>query len=80
MQYIATFYTHLGAVKYHRYLLRKGIKTETMPVPRKFSSNCGIGVSFSTTEDIKTLISEDIERVFLTQDGIDKLIYTNELL
>lgn len=80
MEYLATFYTHLGAVKYHRYLQNKGIKTETMPVPRKFSSNCGIGVSFSTAEDIKTLISEDIERIFLIQDGIDKLIYTNEFL
>ncbi len=78
MQYIATFYTHLGAVKYNRFLQKKGLSAETMPVPRKYSSNCGIGVKFSTTEDIKTLISEDIEKIFLIQDGTGRLIYNNE--
>jgi hypothetical protein len=78
MEYIATFYTHLGAIKYHRYLYNIGVSAETIPVPRKYSSNCGIGVKFSTLEDIRTLISEDIEKIYLLNDGTGKLIYNNE--
>lgn len=78
MEYLATFYTHLGAVKYHRYLQNGGISAETMPVPRKYSSNCGIGVKFSTPEDIKALISEDIEKIFLILDGTGRLIYSSD--
>ncbi len=49
-----------------------------MPVPRKYSSNCGIGVKFSTSDDIRAWISEDIEKIFLLNDETDKLIYNNE--
>lgn len=80
MEYIATFYTHSGAIGYHRYLQNKGVSAETMPVPRKYSSNCGIGVRFSTLEDVKTFISEDIEKIFLLQDGRGRLIYENDPL
>lgn len=78
MEYIATFYTHLGAVKYHRYLHNKGVSAETIPVPRKFSSNCGIGVKFSTDENIRAWISDDIEKIFLLNKETDKLIYHND--
>lgn len=80
MEYMATFYTHFGAVKYHRYLQNLGVRAETMPVPRKYSSNCGIGVRFGTAQDIKTLISEDIEKLFLLQDGEGRLIYQDEMI
>ena len=75
VEYIATFYTHLGAVKYHRHLHAKGVSAETLPVPRRYSSNCGIGVKFSTADDIRAWISDDIEKIFLLRDGEDKLIY-----
>ena len=78
MEYIATFYTHSGAIKYQRYLQNKGVKAQTMPVPRRFSSNCGIAVRFSTAEDISPIISEDMEKVYLLSDGQDRLIYNAE--
>ncbi len=78
MNFLATFYTHSGAVNYHRYLQKRGITAETMPVPRRFSSNCGIGVRFTTGENIEELISADLEKLFLLQEGQDKLIYENE--
>lgn len=64
MEYTVVFFTHSGAIKYHRYLNSIGIKNETMPIPRRLSSNCGIGVRFSTEEDILNMITEDIEKVF----------------
>jgi hypothetical protein len=79
MNYIATFYTHLGAVRYHRFLQGKGIQAETMPVPRKYSSDCGIGVRFTTKDEIRDLISEDINKLYLVQPGEDRIIYKNEL-
>jgi len=77
MEYMATFFTHFGAIKYKRFLASMDIIAETMPVPRKYSSNCGIGVKFSTTQDIRQLISEDIEKIFALQDDKDLLIYDN---
>jgi len=78
VEYLAIFYTHLRAVQYKRYLQNIGASAESMPVPRKYSSNCGIAVRFSTSEDTRDLISEDIEKIFLLQDGQDRLIYNNE--
>jgi hypothetical protein len=78
MDYLATFYTHSGAVKYKRYLERLGVQAENIPVPRKLSSNCGIAVKFTTSIDIRTLISDEIEKVFLIQDGKDAIIYNND--
>lgn len=69
MEYTVVFFTHSGAIKYHRYLNNAGIKNNTMPVPRKLSSNCGIGVRFSTEKDIFNMITDDIERVFKTESG-----------
>lgn len=79
MEYIATFYTHLGAVRYHRYLQSRGVQSDTMPVPRRYSSDCGIGVKFTTKEDIKNLISEEIDKIFLINEGEGRLVYKNEL-
>lgn len=64
MEYTVVFFTHSGAIKYHRYLNSIGIKNETMPVPRRLSSNCGIGVRFETNQDINNMITEDIEKIF----------------
>lgn len=78
MEYVGVFFTHSGAIKYHRYLISKNINSETMPVPRKLSSNCGIGVRFTTEEDIGAMITEDIEKIFIMKDGKYTLIYEEE--
>ena len=59
LEYIATFFTHSGAVKYKKHMFRLGISVELHPVPRRLSSDCGIGASFSTHRDLRKLI-EDI--------------------
>ncbi|HHY09723.1 MAG TPA: DUF3343 domain-containing protein [Firmicutes bacterium] len=77
MEYIATFYTHSGAIKYRRHLKSKKIDVELMPVPRQLSSNCGIAASFTLTEDINFYISEDMEKLFkITPNGYE-LLYKN---
>lgn len=69
MEYTVVFFTHSGAIKYHRYLKSIGIANEKMPVPRKLSSNCGIGVRFKMEEDIDNMITEDIEKIFKIESG-----------
>ena len=71
MQYFITFFTHSGAIKFSRMLNKKNILNETSPVPRKLSSNCGIGVSLNYDEDIEELYIEDMERIYRKSD--DKL-------
>lgn len=77
MEYVATFYTHSGAVKFQKFLKQQSINVELMPVPRKFSSNCGIGARFNVEGDIKSYITYDIEKLYETGSG-DRLIYSGD--
>lgn len=78
MEYVAIFFTHSGAIKYHRYLKSVGIKNETMPVPRKLSSNCGIGVKFFKPDGIENIITDDIEKIYKLEDKNHTLVYNCE--
>ncbi|MEA4847025.1 MAG: DUF3343 domain-containing protein [Clostridiaceae bacterium] len=77
MQYLATFFTHCGAVKYQNHLKKQSIPVELMPVPRKLSSSCGIAAQFAYSGDIRSMISEDIESLFEIEGTEHKLIYKN---
>ncbi len=77
MEYLATFYTHVAAIKYYKIITARGITAETMPVPRRFSSSCGIGVKFVTRQDIRNLIFGEVEKIFQLGDN-EKLIYDSE--
>ena len=77
MQYLATFFTHCGAVKYQNYLKSRSMTAELMPVPRKLSSSCGISAKFEYSGDIRSMISEDIEKLFEITGSEYKLIYKN---
>ena len=45
-RYIATFYSHFGAMSYYDSIIKQGISAKLMPVPRKVSSSCGTCVSY----------------------------------
>ena len=75
MEYLATFFTHSGAIKYQRHLKNCDISVELMPVPRKLSSNCGIAAKFCYDSDIKTMISDDIERLYTIEGREYRMIY-----
>lgn len=78
MEYYATFFTHSGAMKYSKHLKEKNIESEISPVPRKYSSNCGIGVRFQTDLDMKNLINSDMEKLYKIDNKDSILIYTAE--
>lgn len=46
MVYIATFYSHFGAIRFHKQCAQQGVEVRLMPVPRALSSSCGTCARF----------------------------------
>ena len=46
MIYIATFYSHFGAVHFKKICESKKLPAKMMPVPRNLSSSCGTCVQY----------------------------------
>ena len=64
MIYIATFYSHFGAVRFKKECKKENISAEAMPVPRDLSSSCGTCVRFETDKDINSFTwSQEVEQV-----------------
>ena len=76
MDYIATFLTHSGAVKDRRYKGRLELEADLLHVPRHLSSDCGIAAWFSTDLDLSSLITAEIEKLFVVEEGGERLDYS----
>jgi len=63
--YIATFFTHYGAIKFDRDCKKNGVSSKMMPVPRKLSSSCGTCVKFEAENHDFFEIDEDLEGCYL---------------
>lgn len=61
--YIATFFSHFGAIRFHKELKAVGLFATLMPVPRKVSSSCGTCVRFSAAA-LPELPLEDVEGLY----------------
>ena len=73
--YIATFFSHFGAIRFHKGLQDRGIAAKMMPVPRKVSSSCGTCVRFESEE--LPPHNEDVETLYrLEGDGLAQ-VYSN---
>lgn len=71
------FFTHSGAIKFDRKCRRENIQCELMPVPRILSSNCSVCAKIEYS-DIEGLIDDEIEKIFLTENNENKLIFESE--
>lgn len=78
MVYTILFFTHSGAIKFERKCKKNNIECELMPVPRILSSNCSISAKIEFEEQIEDLIDEEIEKIFLTKNNENKLVYKAE--
>lgn len=73
-QYVATFFSHFGAIRFGRTLRELGIQHALAPVPRKLSSSCGTCVRF-TVQTLPELPEGDLERLFrVTEAGFEEVI------
>lgn len=68
MIYIATFFSHFGAIRFKKYCEKQGWAARVMPVPRDLSSSCGTCVRYEG--EFPDMIPEEVEQiVFITADG-----------
>lgn len=49
--YIATFYSHFGAIRFKKACEKAGLPASVMPVPRNLSSSCGTCVRFQAEKE-----------------------------
>ncbi len=77
--YIATFHTHLSAVRTHRALTQRGVTAALAPVPRKLSASCGTCVRFQAEGPQPSCLDADFEKVVLERsDGVYETLLENE--
>ena len=61
--YIATFHTHLSAMRTQRTLTGQGVAARLSPVPRYLSASCGTCVIYRAEEARLACMDADVERV-----------------
>ena len=80
-QYIATFFSHFGALRFQRLCSQLGWPARLAPEPRSLSSSCGTCVLFQTAElatyDLSQLITPELEQLVLDDNGYT-FLYTVE--
>lgn len=70
MEYLATFYTHYGAMRFHKHCKKDGIPAKMAPVPRELSASCGVCVRFEAVCVPEIAEHEDMEQCYaVTADG-----------
>ena len=62
-EYIATFHTHLSAMRTQRALAEQGVAARLSPVPRYLSASCGTCVIYCAEEANLDCMDSDVERV-----------------
>ena len=71
MTYIATFYSHFGAIRFKKLCERRGWAARVMPVPRDLSSSCGTCVRYDGTDLCPSDgMPEEVEQIVeVTENG-----------
>lgn len=74
-KYIATFFSHFGAIHFSKQCAEMNIKAKMMPVPRDLSSSCGTCVLYEASDPNINIISlSELEQlVQITENGYLKL-------
>lgn len=62
-KYVATFYSHFGAIRFKKELEDMGIPVRLGPVPRYLSSSCGTCVFFSAEAEPEVKEKDEIEQI-----------------
>ena len=79
MIYIATFFSHFGAIRYKKLCEQAGYAAKTMPVPRALSSSCGTCVRCEGGfVEPAGVCAEEVDRIArVTEDGY-VFVYNSE--
>lgn len=75
-QYVATFHTHLAALRSCGALKKAGIGDACLaPVPRRLSSSCGTCVFYSGEEPMLSCMDADLEAVYRREEAAFALVH-----
>lgn len=80
-EYIATFYSHYGAVCFKKNCEKLGISTKIMPVPRNLSSSCGTCVRFWMEQkfsEVSLELNEELEQIVQVEGDSYRALYRSE--
>jgi len=69
--YIATFFSHFGAIRFRKLCQKAGWNAQVMPVPRDLSSSCGTCVRYEGTGLCpEAKMPEEVEQIVeVTENG-----------
>ena len=73
--YVATFHTHLAALRTCRALTNAGAQARMAPVPRSLSSSCGTCVFYSGASPMEPDMDGDLEAVYRREGGAYTLVH-----
>ncbi len=78
-QYVATFHTHLAALRSCNALKKAGLEEARLaPVPRRLSSSCGTCVFYEGAEPMLSCMDADMEAVYRREEGAFSLVCQGE--
>ena len=78
MTYIATFYSHYGAIQFRKNCEKMNLEAVVLPVPRDLSSSCGTCVRFETEGDFPEKNEEVEQIVRLEENGYVCIYHADE--
>lgn len=79
MKFIATFFSHFGAIRFEKNCRDKNVPAKLMPVPRTLSSSCGTCVYYESNDNnVEALITGEVEQIVEVSDDGYKEIYRAE--
>lgn len=79
MVYIATFYSHFGAIRFKKLCEQMHLTAKVMPVPRALSSSCGTCVRYEGDNHCPSgTWSEEIEQVVSVESEGYQVLYRAE--
>ena len=79
MTYVATFFSHFGAIRYQKLCREQGIAAHTMPVPRSLSSSCGTCVRCEERfVEPSGVCAEEIDRIVRAEGDHFVAVYEKE--
>ena len=77
MIYIATFFSHYGAMHCKRRCDQAGLPAKLMPVPRKLSSSCGTCVRVEAQDAEQIPRTEESEQIALEEENGYRILWSN---
>ena len=76
MIYIATFFSHFGAMHCKKLCDRAGLPAKMRPVPRKLSSSCGTCVRVEAQDAEQIPRTEESEQIALEEEDGYQILWS----